>query len=210
MYVASSNVMSSSHRLRHSLPRLLFGLGAIAGLMAVPTPARADDADPQARDEDDAPRRSRRDHDKSRTHVAVDFDFGSALDAPQTKSGGGGALRLGQEFDLLLVSLTPEFGGSYHSFGGNDETRLYSGFLGGRLAVGKIVEPSIFGHLGVAHVAGLETRTAPIMDAGLAIDFTLLPLIDLGVHGAYNAMLPRDDGSALKFITLGAHAALVL
>lgn len=211
MRVASCNVMSSSHRLRHSLTRLVFGLGAIAGLMVVATPARADDSDPQARrDEDDAPRRSRRDNDKSRTHIAVDADFGSALDAPATKSGGGGALRLGQEFDLLIVSLTPEFGGSYHSFGGHDDTRLYSGFLGGRLAIGKIVEPSIFGHLGVAHVAGLETRTAPIVDGGLAVDFTLLPLIDLGVHGAYNAMFPRDDGSALKFITLGAHAALVL
>ena len=199
--------MSPSHRLPHSLTRLLFGLGAVASLAVVTTPARADD---DTRRYDDPPRHSRRDDDTSRTHIAVDFDFGSALDAPETKSGGGGAIRLGQEFDLFLVSLTPEFGGSYHAFGGNDETKLYSGFLGGRLAIGKIVEPSIFGHLGVAHVAGLESRTAPIMDGGLAIDFTLLPLIDLGVHGAYNVMFPREDGSALKFLTLGAHAALVL
>jgi hypothetical protein len=48
------------------------------------------------------------------------------------------------------------------------------------------------------------------MDAGLAIDFTLLPLIDLGLHAGYNAMFPRDDGSALKFVTLGAQAAIVL
>jgi hypothetical protein len=185
----------------------LLGLGAVASLAVVTTPARADD---DARRYDESPRHSRRDDDTSRTHIAVDFDFGSALDAPETKAGGGGAIRLGQEFDLFLVSLTPEFGGGYHAFGGNDETKLYSGFLGGRLAVGKIVEPSIFGHLGVAHVAGLESRTAPIMDGGLAVDFTLLPLIDLGVHGAYNVMFPREDGSALKFLTLGAHAALVL
>lgn len=198
--------MSPSHRPHRSLTHLLFGLGAVASVV-VATPARADD---DARRYDESPRHNRRDDDTSKTHIAVDFDFGSALDAPQTKSGGGGALRLGQEFDLFLVSLTPELGGSYHAFGGNDETKLYSGFLGGRLAIGKIVEPSIFGHLGVAHVAGLESRTAPIMDGGLAVDFTLLPLIDLGVHGAYNVMFPRDDGSALKFLTLGAHAALVL
>jgi hypothetical protein len=200
--------MSPSHRLGHSLTASLLAFGAAVSVLAVTPPARADDD--TRRYEDDAPRRDRRDHDSSRTHIAVDFDFGSALDAPNTKAGGGGALRLGQEFDLFLASLTPEFGGSYHAFGGDDETRLYSGFLGGRLAIGKIVEPSIFAHLGVAHVAGLETRTAPIMDGGLAVDFTLLPLIDLGVHGAYNAMFPRDDGSALKFLTLGAHAALVL
>ncbi len=186
---------------------LLFGL-TVAGLV-IARPARADDGEPP-RDDDAEEHSSRKDHDKSKTHVAVDFDFGTALDAPGTKNGGGGALRLGQEFDLFLVSLTPELGGGYHAFGGKDETRLYSGFIGGRLAVGKIVEPSIFAHVGVAHTNGLETRTAPIMDAGLAIDLTLLPLIDLGFHAGYNAMLPRNDGSALKFVTLGAQAALVL
>jgi hypothetical protein len=188
---------------RHGILGLL-----AASCLSIAAPAHADDDDRRARDEDEG--ESRRDRDKSKTHVAVDFDFGTALDAPTTKAGGGGALRLGQEFDLLLVSLTPEFGGSYHGFGGDDRTKLYTGFLGGRFAVGKIVEPSIFGHLGVGRLTGAETRTAPVMDAGLAIDFTLLPLIDLGVHGAYNVMLPRDDGSALKYVTLGAHAALVL
>jgi hypothetical protein len=144
-----------------------------------------------------------------KTHLAVDFDFSSALKTPRTSEGGGGAVRLGQKFDLLLVSLTPEFGGSYHAFGGDAETRLYTGFLGGRLGVGKVIEPSIFAHLGLAHVTGTETRTAPIMDGGLALDLTLLPLIDLGVHASYNAMFPRDDGSALKYVLLGAHAALV-
>ncbi|HYQ18779.1 MAG TPA: hypothetical protein VEQ58_23550, partial [Polyangiaceae bacterium] len=178
-------------------------------------PARAADDDdaraPSRRDDDDGGSgRSRKDNDKSKTHIAVDFDFGTAIDAPATKNGGGGQLRLGQEFDLLLVSLTPEFGGGYHAFGGDDQTKLYTGFLGGRFAVGKIIEPSIFAHVGVGHVSGAESRTAPVLDGGLAIDFTLLPLIDLGVHGAYNVMMPRDDGSALKFVTLGAHAALVL
>jgi|GEM_PF-835112 len=189
------------------LSKLLFGLTIAA--CAVATSARADD-DRRPPERDDDARPSRKDNDKSKTHIAVDFDWGTALDAPGTKTGGGGALRLGQELDLLLVSLTPEIGGTYHAFGGNDETRLYSGIIGGRLAVGKIVEPSIYGHLGLAHVNGSENRTAPIMDAGLAVDFTLLPLIDLGLHAGYNAMLPRDDGSALKFVTLGAQAAIVL
>lgn len=193
------------------LQKLFFCLAA-AACVAVTTPARADDEDtrerPRRYDDDDGG--SRRDHDKSKTHIAVDFDFNTAIDAPTTEAGGGGALRLGQEFDLFLVSLTPEFGGSYHAFGGDDRTKLYTGFLGGRFSVGKIIEPSIFAHLGVGHVSGLERRTAPVMDGGLALDFTLLPLIDLGVHGSYNVMLPRQDGSALKFVILGAHAALVL
>lgn len=144
------------------------------------------------------------------THIAVDIDFGSAIDAVSTKTGGGGALRLGRKFDLLLASFTPELGGGYHGFGGDSDRKLYSGFVGGRLGVGKIIEPSVFGHVGIGRLEGLEARTAPLLDAGLALDFTLLPLIDLGVHGAYNVLLPRDDDSALKFVTLGIHAALVL
>jgi len=194
-----------THRKSSSsiVSRLLFGL-SVAGL-AIALPARADD---EPRRDDD--RYSRKDHDHSKTHVAVDFDFGTAVDAPGTKAGGGGALRLGQKFDLFLVSLTPELGGAYHAFGGDQQTRLYSGFVGGRLGIGKIVEPSVFGHLGLAHTKGLENRTAPVMDAGVAIDLTLLPLIDLGFHAGYNAMFPRNDGSALKFLTLGAQAAIVL
>ncbi len=88
--------------------QLLFGLTLAA--CAVATSARADDERrPPPRDDDDyEEHHSRKDDDKSKTHIAVDFDFGAALDAPGTKNGGGGALRLGQEFDLLLVSLTPE------------------------------------------------------------------------------------------------------
>lgn len=183
------------------------GLATVA-CVATAGPARADDDGRERRYEDDDGR-SRRDRDKSKTHIAVDFDFSTSIDAPRTDSGGGGAVRLGQEFDLFLVSLIPELGGSYHGFGGDGNTKLYRGFLGGRLAVGKIIEPSIFAHLGVGRLEGVEERTAPVMDGGLAIDFTLLPLIDLGVHGAYNVMLPRDDGTAFKFVTLGAHAALV-
>jgi hypothetical protein len=181
-------------------------LGVLAATcLAVTSPARADD---DFRDE--GARESRRDRDTSKTHIAVDFDFNSAVNAPEVDAGGGGALRLGQELDLFLVSLTPELGGSYHSFSGDDRTKLYGGFLGGRFAVGKIIEPSLFGHVGLGRLDGLETRTAPMLDGGLAIDFTLLPLIDLGVHGAYNVLLQRGDAEAFKFVTLGAQAALVL
>lgn len=146
---------------------------------------------------------------RGKTHIAVDFDFTTAIDDKATDSGGGGQLRLGQKYDLLLVSLTPELGGGYHGFGGTSDAKLYSGFIGGRLGVGKIIEPSVFGHVGLGRLEGVVPRTAPILDAGVAIDLTLLPLIDLGLHGAYNVMMPKDDGTALKFVTLGAHAALV-
>lgn len=192
-----------THFLSPTIFKITLSLLTAASAMLAPA-ARAHE-EGTARDHDDA-----RDRGNTRTHIALDMDFGSALNEPGATSGGGGALRLGQELDLLLISLTPELGGSYHGFGGDAETRIYTGFLGGRLAVGKIVEPAVFAHAGVGRVEGTQSRTAPVLDGGLAVDLTVLPLIDLGVHGAYNVMFPRDDGSSLKWVTLGAHAALVL
>lgn len=181
------------------------GLVTAASLLLAPA-ALADDESRY----DDRERSADDERDDSNTNIALDFDFGAAVDQAGAKSGGGGALRIGQELDLFLISLTPELGGGYHAFSGDDKARIYSGFLGGRLAIGKIIEPAIFAHAGVARVEGFDSRTAPTFDGGLALDFTLLPLIDLGVHGAYNVVLPRNDGSSLEFVTLGAHAALVL
>lgn len=188
---------------KRPLNPLLAGMLGAASLcvLCAASPARADD---------DRDTGSRRDRDGMKTHIAFDLDYNTAVDEPRADPGAGGALRLGKELDLFLISFTPELGGSYHGFGGDERTRIYSGFLGGRLAVGKILEPSIFGHVGVGHVSGIESRTAPSLDAGLALDFTLLPLIDLGVHGAYNVLLPSKDDPALKYLTLGAQAAIVL
>lgn len=178
--------------------------GALAAASVAVAPAALADE----RDESPPPSEPQQRH--SKTHIAVDFDFNSAFDALGTKVGGGGALRIGQKFNLLLLSLTPEVGGSYHAFSGDDATRLYSGFLGGRVGFGKIVEPSIFAHWGLAHSEGLQSRTGTVLDAGLALDVTLLPLVDFGVHGAYNVMTASGDDPALKYMTFGAQAALVL
>jgi hypothetical protein len=201
--------MTTPHPSFRLVRRASCALLSAASLLLAPA-VLADDEKHYSDSRDEGDRDDDNERDESNTNIALDFDFGAALDRAGTKSGGGGALRIGQELDLFLISLTPEVGGAYHAFGGDDETRIYGGFLGGRLAIGKIVEPAIFAHAGVARVEGFESRIAPTLDGGLALDFTLLPLIDLGVHGAYNVILPRDDGSSLEFVTLGAHAALVL
>lgn len=197
--------MDQQHRLLSKVQAKVVLSALAATCLGVATPAHADEYE-----RDEGTRESRRDRDTSKTHIAVDGDFNAAVNAAEVDAGAGGALRLGQEFDLFLISLTPELGGGYHGFGGEDRLKLYSGFLGGRLALGKIVEPSLFAHVGVGRLDGPDPRTAPMLDGGLAIDFTLLPLIDLGVHGAYNVLLPEKNGEAFKFVTLGAQAALVL
>jgi hypothetical protein len=154
--------------------------------------------------------RSNSSDDVGSTHIAVDFDYAAAISENQDiDAGTGGAIRLGREIDLLLVSLTPEVGGMYESFSGSPNTRVYGGFAGGRLGVGKIIEPSVFAHVGVAHIDGWQNRTAPTLDAGLALDFTLLPLIDLGVHAGLNTLMATREGNGVTWATAGFQAALV-
>jgi hypothetical protein len=130
------------------------------------------------------------------------------IDEPGVDAGAGGALRLGQELDLILLSLTPEVGASYHTFGGAFEPTHTSGFVGARLSFGKVLEPGVFAHVGVGHLS-VEggSETAPALDAGVSLDLTLLPVIDLGAHAAYDALLV-SDADAFDWYRFGVHAAL--
>jgi hypothetical protein len=164
--------------------------------------AHADEADDGAQQKE-----------KSASHTKSAFDLeyviveGRALD-----NGVGGALRLGQQFGGVLLSLTPEIGGSYHSLNGVYDASLYRGFVGLRLSLGAVIEPGIFGHVGYGHidfrdVSGPLDRShgALTYDAGVTLDFTLLPVLDVGAHAAYNGLAGKDDFDRIHWISAGGH-----
>jgi hypothetical protein len=119
-------------------------------------------------------------------------------------------LEIGSRWELPLLSVGTEFGGSYADF---PDLQVYRGVVGMRLAVGAILQPSIFGHVGLGHAVfadGLlqrENETAFTYDIGAALDLTVLPLLDVGIQGAYVAMPAPDP--AIEWIRLGVHASLV-
>jgi hypothetical protein len=146
----------------------------------------------------------------SGTRLALDLDYAGGIDEPGIGRGTGGALRFGQKMDLVALSLTGELGLSYHTFDGSLDPSHYSGFVGGRLGFGKIIEPSIYAHVGVGrlNLGELDAHdTGPAFDFGLALDLTVLPLIDVGVHAAYDLLL-LDDDAHFDWYRVGAHAAL--
>jgi hypothetical protein len=175
-----------------SLSHYLFAASAFTlAMWATPSVARADDGDTAG-------------------VIALDMDFAAPLTDSESNPGGGGALRFGRKYSLILLSLTPEVGFGYHQFGGSSDATLYRGFVGGRVGIGAIVEPSAFVHVGVGKLdRTTNDRWAPVADVGLALDLTLLPLINLGVHGAYNTVLPRSEYRAFGWLSVGIHAALV-
>lgn len=146
----------------------------------------------------------------ARFMLGLDLDYAYAIDEESITSGGGGALRVGAELDLILITLIPEGYFSHHAFDGLDAS-VTTGKVGGRLRIGKILEPGLFAHVGIASLsAGGVSNAAPAFDGGFTLDLTLLPLIDIGAHATYSAVFATEDSNAFHYALFGLHAALVI
>ena len=149
-------------------------------------------------------------HASSGTAIGVDLDYTNGINEPSVGTGTGFNVRLGYKLDLLVMQLTPEVGGAYHKFSGAESVGFSQGIVGGRLAFGKVLEPGLYAHLGYGHLSGADSsRSGATGDAGVTLDFTLLPFIDLGVHAGYNGMLRSDPYPAFDSYVVGIHGALV-
>jgi hypothetical protein len=151
-------------------------------------------------------------HDKpQRFSLALDLDYSSSIDNSYVDQGGAFGLRIGSELDTFLVTLIPELNVNYHRFDGSpDDASVFAGLIGGRIRFLKIVEPGIFAHAGVGHVDGYDPHLGFAFDAGVTVDLTILPLVDIGLHVAWNRVFGDNDDDGLSYSTLGAHVALVL
>ena len=145
------------------------------------------------------------------TVIAGDLDYVFPLGS-KADSGGGFGIRVGSQLHVPLLVLTPELGFTYDGFSGDFGPRVYRGIAGLRVGVGEVIRPGVFGHLGVGRMTSAPdaSHTAFTYDAGIFLDFTLLPILNIGVHGAYNHLNGGEASFAnYEWVTLGAHAALV-
>jgi hypothetical protein len=148
-------------------------------------------------------------HAKTGTSIGVDLDYANGIEEPQVGAGTGFNGRLGYKLDLLVLQLTPEIGGGYHTFSGDAAAKFSQGFVGGRVSFLKVLQPGVYAHLGYGHLStAYGSRSGATADAGVTLDLTLLPLIDVGVHAGYNGMLKKGDYPAFDSYVLGVHGAL--
>jgi hypothetical protein len=175
-----------------ALPKLCAGaMAAAATLLVLARPAAAD------------------------TVVGVDLNFNDGIAGDDASSGAGVDLFFGPRLDLTILTLTTELSGGFHDFGGNLDPAVYRLMAGGRLGIGTFIRPSIFAHLGVGHLRydepfgdGRGGRTDVAGDLGAALDFTILPLIDLGIQGSYNVVAGGED--PFEWLQAGVHVTFVL
>ncbi len=182
---------SFTSNLTHGvLPKLCAGCCAAAVAVAFARPAAAD------------------------TVLGLNLNYNEAIASEDTDPGAGIDLYFGPRLNLAILTLTTELTGGFHDFGGDYDPSVYRLLAGGRLGLGAIIRPSIFAHLGVGHLRyddlvgdGRHGRTNVAADLGAALDFTILPLVDLGVEAAYNVV---GGDEAFEWLQYGVRVTFVL
>jgi hypothetical protein len=143
-------------------------------------------------------RPAKADHER----VSIDADAAWRTDS-NDDNGWGAGLRLGHSWEVMVLTLTPELGLSYHDFGTRGPTD-FRGFAGGRVGLDFVLQPSVFVHAGLGHAGRTESQTSLAYDFGAALDLTLLP-VDLGIHALYSGIAGDDTSSPFTWFGAGAH-----
>lgn len=145
------------------------------------------------------------------TVIAADLDYAIPVNSDASSASGFG-IRAGHQARLPpVVALTPEVAFTYNDFSNSGPT-AYRGLFGIRLAFGEILRPGVFTHVGLGHLSWGSTdvsHTGFSYDVGGFVDFTLLPVLNIGVHGAYNRVDSGDVSAGFGWASVGLHAALV-
>jgi hypothetical protein len=144
--------------------------------------------------------------------ISGDLDY--AHSAGSDIGGGWGfGVRLGERFHIPLVALDPEIGFTLHDFSDGVAPKIYRGIAGLRLGFLEAIRPGVYGHIGVGRInfdlVPDASHTAFTYDFGVFIDFTLIPLLDIGVHASYDGIASGGGVDAVNWVTAGGHAALV-
>jgi hypothetical protein len=147
----------------------------------------------------------------------LDVNYSEAVDHFETGKGGGVDVRFGPRLDLWLLQLTPELSAGLHDFGGYWSPTVVRSVIGGKLAVDLGVKPTVFAHLGVGRLrydsleaVARDAATGLAGDVGAALDFSVLPMLDVGMQGSYNVVGVELNRSRFDWVQVGGHVTVIL
>ena len=133
--------------------------------------------------------------------VGVHTEAASPLSA-EDALGTGFSGTVGYGFDPALVEVIPEVGATWDA-----QSRRFLPRVGGRVMVGKVVEPGVYAHAVMADGLSLAPGRAG-WDAGALLDLTAIPHLDVGVHAGVLA-LPGATDRPDTHLTAGLHLGVV-
>ena len=150
-------------------------------------------------------------------------------DWAETTSGGAGLqLRLGYALPVPGIRLIPEVLGMQQEFGTLSDPQTpaagdvtgYSAFIGAaglRVGLEGPISPAVFGHYGFGELESVASgvqQEGTYYDVGAALDLTILPLVNVGVHGSYHVLEIDTDAARAPvaenaWTSFGAHLEVV-
>lgn len=143
--------------------------------------------------------------------ISVDVEAAWA-DDPNDSNGFGVGLRAGHVWDIAIITITPEIGASYHDFEGASDPSAWDVKAGGRFGIDLLIEPSVYAHAGLGHfgydLPGDDvSHTSLAYDVGAALDITVLPVIDFGVHATVAGVSGNDTIDPFSWLAVGGHVS---
>jgi hypothetical protein len=141
--------------------------------------------------------------------LGAELDAANQIDGPKGAQIGSGFMgTLGYRIGLGPIFLQPEAQSGYMSFPVDmgQNPHLWRVVGGARLGLNRMVQPAAFAHLGVGWLGSSLGTNGKAFDAGLQLGFKLIPILRFGAQAAYNVTIL--DGSTIKWVSYGAHAAI--
>ncbi len=118
-----------------------------------------------------------------------DPDGDGVQEALDGENGAAVHARLGYQLNLTILYLRPEIGGGAYFFGSDDDDTSrteWRAYGGARFGLRTGISPGIYGHLGYGWYGKDEaTEDGFTADAGLLLDLTLIPHLNIGLHGGF-------------------------
>ncbi len=153
--------------------------------------------------------------------VALGFEvnYSEAVDHFETGKGGGVDVRVGPRLELWRMQLTPELSAGMHDLGGFPSPTVLRGLVGGKVAFDLElgIKPTLFAHFGVgrlrydaAEAVERDAATGMAGDLGASLDVNVLPMLDVGIQGSYNAVGIDLARARFEWIQVGGHVTVIL
>jgi len=147
---------------------------------------------------------------------AIPLGIGRSPVGNDVNGGGGFKVRVGDQIRFPHLRVTPEGGYGYDHLFASDVTGdsfawdMHRLFGGVRVGFGRIVVPTVYGHIGYGwrntSDPTVATSSGLAFDAGVALDLHIVPHLGIGAHAEY-AMIDAQPFTP-HWLALGLHADL--
>lgn len=152
--------------------------------------------------------------------LGVDMGVSASSQDNPSRLGQGSSwgLRTGYELGIPVLRVIPEARLQFTELDAPDAAaplQMTTARAGLKLGLEGLLGPALYGHLGYSHLSGdLEAvggvpSLAPSYDMGIALDVTLLPVVNLGAYAGVQGLTGDQPDQVWRQFEAGIHMEVV-